>query len=138
MILTVIIVVTFGQIDNAVEVDGDWVVFNFVSLVQSGGSIPTDSGPTPGRSIVDKQWCVANGDWDGTEATWKTYNNPTKDESFSLQPTQGTGPWKLRQLGSGRFPSPCSKTTDYSGGLCPLPASSPRQSTSGALESWHS
>ena len=48
-------------------------------------------------SIVDKEWCIANGDWDGTEATWQNpkWHNPTPGTSVLHKIANGTGPWKL-------------------------------------------
>jgi len=91
--------VTFDQIDNAVEVDGDWVVFHisdpgwrlqFLQILCS-----------PWGSIVDKEWCIANGEWDGTEETWQDYNNPDKTESYLYDHTNGTGPWELEEWEPG-------------------------------------
>ena len=97
------IVVTGEQIDNAVEVDGDWVVFNMAIeypmlqweqiLTQSWGS------------VVDKEWCVANGEWDGdlTGDGWKAYNNPQKQDSYLYNHAMGTGPWELDQWEQGEY-----------------------------------
>jgi peptide/nickel transport system substrate-binding protein len=97
------IVVTGEDIDNAVEVDGDWVVFNFAIeypmlqweqiLTQSWGS------------ILDKEWCVANGEWDGdlTGEGWKAYNNPQKQDSYLYNHAMGTGPWEFDQWEQGEY-----------------------------------
>ncbi len=91
--------VTFDQIDSAVEVDGDWVVLHisdpgwrlqFLQILCS-----------PWASIVDKEWCIANGDWDGTEETWMDYNNPGVSESYLYDHTNGTGPWELEEWEPG-------------------------------------
>lgn len=91
-----VIVVNGTQIDEAVEiVDGDWVQFNFAFefpmiqwkqiLVQSWGS------------ILDKEWCVANGEWDGDLSgdAWEAFNNPAKQDSYLFDHANGCGPWKL-------------------------------------------
>jgi len=85
--------VTFDEIDNAVEIEGDQVVFNFIApfpelvwrqiLANSWGS------------IVDKQWCIDHGDWDGTAATWESYNNPDEEDMTLYDQAMGSGPWKL-------------------------------------------
>ncbi len=97
------IVVTGEDIDNAVEVDGDWVVFNMAIeypmlqweqiLTQSWGS------------ILDKEWCVANGEWDGdlTGDGWKAYNNPQKQDSYLYNHAMGTGPWEFDQWEQGEY-----------------------------------
>ncbi|MGA8849292.1 MAG: ABC transporter substrate-binding protein [Dehalococcoidia bacterium] len=88
--------VTFDQINNAVTVDGEWVQFNLV------GPYPTLTFyqilANSWGSIVDKNWCIAQGEWDGTEATWESYNNPnpdTPEASKLYNKTNGTGPWAL-------------------------------------------
>jgi peptide/nickel transport system substrate-binding protein len=86
--------VTFDEIDNAVEVDGDWVVFNFVKAYPM--VVFEQILSNTWSSIVDKKWCVANGDWDGTAATWATWNNPTKDKAALYNKDAGSGPWKLQ------------------------------------------
>ena len=45
--------------------------------------------------VLPKEWAVKNGDWDGTEATWKKYNNPPKETSPFFERANGTGPFKL-------------------------------------------
>ena len=55
----------------------------------------------PWASIVDKEWCIANGEWDGTEETWKDYNRPDISESYLCNHANGTGPWKLEEWDPG-------------------------------------
>jgi peptide/nickel transport system substrate-binding protein len=106
-----LIVVNGTAIDEAVEiVDTDWVQFNFAFefpmiqwkqiLVQSWGS------------ILDKEWCVANGEWDPAvyqlsdedeETGWKAYNNPAKEDSYLYNHANGTGPWKFDQWEAGEY-----------------------------------
>ncbi len=94
------IMVTFDQIDNAVEVDDDWVVFHLVAP-----AYPTLAFYQilcgPWASIADKEWCIANGEWNGTEQTWQDYNNPEKTDSYLFNHTNGTGPWKLEEWEPG-------------------------------------
>lgn len=45
--------------------------------------------------VVSKAWAIKNGDWDGTEATWKKFNNPSKESSPFFERANGTGPFKL-------------------------------------------
>jgi peptide/nickel transport system substrate-binding protein len=91
--------VTFDQIDSAVEVDGDWVQFNLAD--PAWGSAFLHILCMPWASIVDKEWCIAQGDWDGTEATWQDYNNPEKADSYLYNNTNGTGPWRLQEWDPG-------------------------------------
>jgi peptide/nickel transport system substrate-binding protein len=92
--------VTFDQIDNAVEVDGDWVVFHLIDRSWDLAFLQILSGPWA-SSIVDKEWCIANGEWDGTKETWEDYNNPDVSDSYLYNHTNGTGPWKLEEWEQG-------------------------------------
>ncbi len=47
--------------------------------------------------ILPKAWAIKNGDWDGTEATWKKYNNPNKETSPFFERTMGSGPFRLER-----------------------------------------
>jgi peptide/nickel transport system substrate-binding protein len=91
--------VAFQQIDNAVEVDGNWVVFHQVYPASTLAFLQILCGTW--ASIVDKEWCIANGGWDGTEETWQDYNNADKAHSYLYNHTNGTGPWKLEQWDPG-------------------------------------
>lgn len=91
--------VTFNQIDHAVEVDGDWVQFNLVA------HYPTLSFYqilcNTWASVVDKAWCVAHGDWDGTASNWTAYNNPHVGGSHLYDHVNGSGPWTLETWNRG-------------------------------------
>ena len=91
--------VTFRQIDNVVEVDGDWVVFHLSDPAWGLAFLQILCGPW--ASIVDKEWCIANGDWDGTEQTWEDHNNPDISQSYLCNHTNGTGPWELEEWVQG-------------------------------------
>jgi peptide/nickel transport system substrate-binding protein len=91
------IVVKFEDIDKAVEVEGQWVVFHlkeefpptaFLQIIaQTWGS------------IVSKKWAIEHGDWPGTADTWKQFNNP---KTPPLQRVAcGTGPFKLESWEPG-------------------------------------
>ena len=92
--------VTFADIDGAVEVVGDWVVLHLSDPAWAISFLQILCGPW--ASIVDKEWCVAQGDWDGTEATWLMYNHPQNPgDTVLFDKTDGTGPWKLEEWDSG-------------------------------------
>jgi peptide/nickel transport system substrate-binding protein len=93
------IVVTFDQIDNAVEVEGDWVVFHLVYPASALAFLQILCGSW--ASIIDKEWCIAHGEWDGTEETWQDYNDPDKADSYLHDQSNGTGPWKLEEWDPG-------------------------------------
>ena len=56
---------TFAAIDAAVEVDGDSVVFTLADAYWRLPFLQILCGQW--ASIVDKSWCIDQGDWDGTE-----------------------------------------------------------------------
>lgn len=89
----------FAAIDAAIEVDGGDVV---ITLADAAWAIPflqVIAGPW--GSIVDKEWCVANGEWDGTEATWMDFHDPLSGSSYLWDKTNGTGPWMLEYWDPG-------------------------------------
>lgn len=89
------IVVDFQEIDQSVQVDGDWVVFNLDHVYPPFLGILAQSW----ASIVDKQWAIDQGAWPGTKETWKDYNNPKK---APLQDNMnGTGPFEFDRWEKG-------------------------------------
>ena len=90
----------FTEVDIAVEAVGDDVVFTlaggdhwqlvFLQVLCGGWS-----------SIVDKEWCIANGEWDGTEGDAAAHNNPESGSYYLWDQMNGTGPWKLNEWDVG-------------------------------------
>ncbi len=86
------IVLNFEEASRAVRVEGDNVVVTlkrpfapFLSIVARWSY------------IVSKPWAVARGAWDGTEATWKEFNNFSKDSSPFFKASNGTGPFQVER-----------------------------------------
>lgn len=84
------ITLDFKEAEKAVRVDGQNVVITlkkpfapFLGIVARWGYI------TP------KNWVAANGGWDGTEATWKKFNNFDKQSSYLFDHMNGSGPFEL-------------------------------------------
>ena len=84
------ITVDFKDAAEAVRVDGDNVVVTlkrpfapFLSIVARWSY------------VVNKNWAVQKGAWDGTEATWKQFNNFSKDSSPFFAAANGTGPFQV-------------------------------------------
>ncbi|MBN2565273.1 MAG: ABC transporter substrate-binding protein, partial [Candidatus Eisenbacteria bacterium] len=50
---------------------------------------------TPMMSILDKEWMLLQGDWDGSCSNWRAFNDPAADESVLFDQANGTGPYKL-------------------------------------------
>jgi len=86
--------VTFEQIDNAVEVEGDNVVFHLAKPSQTFMQLL----PEPWCVIVNKAWLIDNGGWPGTEETWKDYNKPAPEEVPLHNIAMGCGPYKLERF----------------------------------------
>ena len=67
----------FAALEKAVRVEGRDLVI----------TLPRPFGPflsimARWSYVLPKTWAVANGEWDGTEATWKAHNDPPKEKSF--------------------------------------------------------
>jgi len=87
--------VDFKDIDRAVEVEGDEVVFRLKRPFPPFPAILTGSW----ASILDKEWAVAQGAWPGTEESWQEYNNP--EVSPIEGKANGTGPFRLERREPG-------------------------------------
>ncbi|MCK5569382.1 MAG: ABC transporter substrate-binding protein, partial [Spirochaetes bacterium] len=85
------LIVDFNDIDNAVEVDGQNVIFHlkeayppFIAILAQYWS-----------GIINREYTIANGGWDGTEANWKKYNNSEQGTETLYDKAMGTGPYML-------------------------------------------
>lgn len=45
--------------------------------------------------ILDEEWMIENGDWDGDCATWQNWADPPAEETILFNRANGTGPYKL-------------------------------------------
>ena len=79
------------DIKNKVEIDGQWVQFNLAIPYEPFLQILASSW----GSIVDMEWCIENGDWDGTEESYEALNDPMPGGSPIHSITNGTGPFML-------------------------------------------
>ncbi len=84
------IIVDFQDAARAVRVEGNKVVVTlkrpfapFLSIIARWSY------------VVSKNWAVARGAWDGTEETWKEFNNFSKDSSPFFNAANGTGPFQV-------------------------------------------
>ncbi len=85
--------VDFADIDNAVEVVGDSVVFHLASPYEPFlGIVAYTLG-----GIVNKKFVLENGGWDGTAETWQDFNGPAPGEEILHKITCGTGPFELER-----------------------------------------
>jgi len=84
---------TFADVDAAVEVDGDYVVFKLADAGYKLIFLQTLCGSW--GSILDKEWCVTKGEWDGTEADAANHYQAEDGTTYLWTHMNGTGPWKL-------------------------------------------
>ena len=92
------IVVTAEQIDKAVEVEGNNVVFHLAKPFQTITFLQILSQTW--SSIVDKECAIKHGAWPGTWDNWTEYNNPEVPE---LQEADcGSGPFMLEKWEHGK------------------------------------
>jgi len=91
---------TYAAINASVEVDGQDVVFH---LSGAYWELPFKQVLCGGwASIVEKAWCIAEGDWDGTESGVAAVLHPELPGDTALfNKCNGTGPWKLSLWESG-------------------------------------
>jgi len=83
--------IPLDQIKSKVEVDGQWVQFNLATPYEPFTQILASSW----GSIVDMDWCIQNGDWNGSEESYETLNNPVPGGSPIHANANGTGPFML-------------------------------------------
>jgi len=80
-------------IDPAIEVEGDAVVIKLVRPFAPFMNIIAQSANW--AAILDKEWCIEVGCWDGKADTWWKYHDIRKEESPLYDRMNGTGPFKL-------------------------------------------
>ena len=90
---------TYADIDAAIEVDGNNVVFTLAEAGYRLIWLQTICGTW--GSIVDKEWCIANGEWDGTEADIPNHYQQEDGTTAMWNDMNGTGPWKLNEWEHG-------------------------------------
>jgi peptide/nickel transport system substrate-binding protein len=84
------------EIMSKVEVDGQWVQFNLAASYEPFLQILAQ----PWGSVLDKEWCIENGDWDGTQASYEALNDPPSGGSPLQEVMNGTGPFELERFES--------------------------------------
>ena len=84
------ITVDFKQAAQAVRVEGDNLV-----ITLKRPFAPFLAILARWSYIVSKPWAVAHGAWDGSEETWKKFNNFSKDSSPFFKESNGTGPFQI-------------------------------------------
>ena len=84
------ITLDFDALEKRVRVEGRDVV---IELPRSFG--PFLSVVARWSYVLPKSWCAAHGEWDGTAATWKKFNDLPKEVSYLFDHMNGAGPFKL-------------------------------------------
>jgi len=99
-------------IDQSVEFDGGDVVFKLQGAWWELPFKQIIAGPW--GSIVDMDWCISKGDWNGTEADIVNHLHPANNGDTALFDVNamGTGPWKLDSWTHG-VQLKVVKNTDY-------------------------
>ena len=82
----------FQDADQRIQVEGNNVFIRLPKPYAPLLAILANWAP-----VVSQQWAIENGDWDGTESTWKEYNNPQKESSYFFEQMNGTGPFMLER-----------------------------------------
>ncbi|MFC6592646.1 ABC transporter substrate-binding protein [Deinococcus lacus] len=83
--------ITWERIDQAVECDGETLVFTLPKVDPAFVSKLAYTG----QSIVDSKHAKEIGEWDGTEKTWKEHVGKELNGSPLAQKPSGTGPYML-------------------------------------------
>ena len=83
--------ITWKQIDDAVQCDGETLVFNLPKVDPAFISKLAYTG----QAIVDSKHAKEIGEWDGTEATWKDAVGADLAQSALAKDPSGTGPYQL-------------------------------------------
>ncbi len=53
-------------------------------------------------SVIDKEWAIARGDWDGKCDNWRKWWDPKAEDSKLFDVANGTGPYKLERWDKGK------------------------------------
>ncbi len=82
----------FEKITKAVEVEGDNVVVRLPMAYPPLMGILAKSW----ASVMDKDWAIENGCWDGTLESAEQFNNPAPGHEPLQKITNGTGPYMMK------------------------------------------
>jgi peptide/nickel transport system substrate-binding protein len=88
---------SYEQIDQAIEANGNKVTFTLAQPFEPFIGILAGYW----GSIVDKEWMIEQGDWDGTAADMVRVNAPAKEEMTLYEQANGTGPYALERWVKG-------------------------------------
>jgi peptide/nickel transport system substrate-binding protein len=80
------------QVQAAIRAEGNTVT---LSLATSWSPLLATLAGSWG-SIMDKEWVIENGGWDGSCTTWQNFYGQTAEQSPFTARTNGTGPYRLQ------------------------------------------
>lgn len=83
----------FEKIDKAVEAKGDKVILHLPKPYPPLASILCYSASV----VIDKDWAISKGCWDGNIKNASKYNNPKAGHEPLQKIVNGTGPYKLKR-----------------------------------------
>ncbi len=83
---------------DAATVSGDTVTFKLAFAFAPFLQILAGSW----MSIIDKEWAIARGDWDGKCDNWRKWWDPKAEDSKLFDVANGTGPYKLERWEKGK------------------------------------
>ncbi|MFH1723853.1 MAG: ABC transporter substrate-binding protein [Elusimicrobiota bacterium] len=86
------IAVRFEDVERAVRVEGDKVVVRLKTPFA-----PFLSIMARWSYVMSRAWAVEQGAWDGSAETWKTFNDPAKEDTRFFDRMNGTGPFRLER-----------------------------------------
>mgnify|MGYP001570520273 FL=1 len=86
------ITLDFADADKAVRLEGDTLVIRLPRPFA-----PFLSIMARWSYVCSKPWAAAHGEWDGSAATWKKFNNPEREQTYFFDHMNGTGPFQLER-----------------------------------------
>ena len=90
----------YEVLEETIEIDGNNVIFH----LQSGPYPPFLNILAQGASwgsIIDKEWSIEQGAWDGSPETIAEYYDPAKEDDPLYDKMMGTGPFVLTEWENG-------------------------------------
>ncbi|MFP4016390.1 MAG: ABC transporter substrate-binding protein [Halanaerobiales bacterium] len=89
----------YNYLEEAIEIDGNNLIFHlpqpfppFLSIISQGNGV---------GAIIDKEWTIEQGGWDGQPDSIAEYTNPTKEDDPLFDKMNGTGPYELVEWKNG-------------------------------------
>jgi len=107
--------VSYSDIAKAVKADEDKLVITLKEPYQPFLSLLASK-----PMIISRAWAAANGEWDGTQATWKKHFGVKANKSGLRAKANGTGPFRLDTVDQKTGRVTLVKNEDYWGARAKL------------------